>query len=126
VSKEIKNYMTTTPHTIGHDISVEKAHGMMREFHCHHLPVLNGGHLVGLVSERDLRMALALTKGEDTPVERLMTDEPVVVEPTADIKYVLDLMIKETIGSVIVRAQEGQPWGIFTISDALKVARENI
>jgi acetoin utilization protein AcuB len=77
----ISKHMTEMPHTIGHDISVAKAKSMMSENNCHHLPVLDGGHLVGVVSSRDLSLVETIRGGGETPIEELMTEEPVVVDP---------------------------------------------
>lgn len=114
----IKNYMTEMPHTIGADIEVDKAIKMMEKFKCHHLPVLEGHHLVGVISERDLT---GLPEGSKMKIEDVMSPEPLVVDPDANIKDVASDMLKHKFGSAIVRAKGGHPWGIFTITDALRV-----
>ena len=118
MSTPIVEFMTEMPHTIGHDISISKAHQMMTDLSCHHLPVLDGGHLVGVLSDSDLRLISKLSD-ENIKVEDIMTDEPVVVKPDQDIFQVAMLMHEKNIGSVIVSAKEGSPWGIFTATDAL-------
>lgn len=50
----IQKYMTTCPETIGRDQPMSTAHRVMRERRIRHLPVLDGGHIVGVVSDRDL------------------------------------------------------------------------
>jgi CBS domain-containing protein len=120
MSKPIRDLMTRTPHTVGHDISVNKAVAMMREHSCHHLPVLDAGKLVGIVSDRDVRMIEKVSSGDSLKVEDIMTDEPVVVTPDQDVFQVAMLMHQKNIGSVIVSAQDGEPWGIFTATDALQ------
>ncbi|MCB0392251.1 MAG: CBS domain-containing protein [Bdellovibrionales bacterium] len=117
----IQKYMTELPHTIGHDISVSKAKNMMHEVGCHHLPVLDGGHLVGVISSRDLNLIESIRGGGETPVEEIMTEEPIVVDPDMDVKEAIKVMMEKRIGSLIIRAKEGRPWGIFTYTDALKV-----
>lgn len=119
MSVPVQKFMTQTPHTIGHDMSVDKAQGMMAKYSCHHLPVLDGGKLVGIISDRDLRMAAKLVNHEEVLVETIMTEEPIVVKPTEDIFQVAMLMHQNKIGSVIVSASEDAPWGIFTATDAL-------
>lgn len=118
---KIQNYMTELPHTIGHDITVSKAKTMMKDHSCHHLPVLDGGHLVGVISHRDLTLVDNVRGGGETPVEEIMTDEPVIVDPEMDVKEGIKIMMEKRIGSLIIRAKEGKHWGIFTYTDALKV-----
>lgn len=116
---KIIEYMTEMPHTIGPDISLTKAEEMMAKFHCRHLPVLEGGHLVGILSERDMNLYLAHNK--DSVVREAMVEEPLIVDPEEELKSVAQKMLNMKVGSAIIRAKAGKPWGIFTGSDALKV-----
>jgi acetoin utilization protein AcuB len=119
MSTPVREYMTPMPHTIGQNIEVSKAFDMMSEHSCHHLPVLNGGHLVGILSDSDLRALRKSKLTENIKVEDVMTDDPVVVPPTEDVFQVAMLMQQKKIGSVIVSADDKSPWGIFTATDAL-------
>jgi acetoin utilization protein AcuB len=56
----IQKYMTPMPHTIGSDQSLQKAHELMREFKIRHLPVLKGGKLVGILTDRDIALVETL------------------------------------------------------------------
>ena len=125
MSVPVEKFMTHMPHTIGHDITIDKARAMMGEFSCHHLPVLDAGKLVGVISDRDLRTVEKLPKSGEVKVEDIMTDEPVVVEPSQDIFQVAMLMHQKKIGSVIVSASDSTAWGIFTATDALAYFSEN-
>lgn len=119
MSMPVTEFMTSVPHSIGHDMNLEKAKELMFKFSCHHLPVLDGGQLVGVLSDRDIRLAEKMSNGSEVIVEDVMTDEPVVVQPTEDVFQVAMLMHEKKIGSVIVSASEDKPWGIFTATDAL-------
>lgn len=119
---KVRDLMTPMPQTIGFDISVEKAHAMMAEYACHHLPVLNGGKLVGVLSDRDLSMARhgpASIKNEQL-IRDLMTDTPIVIDPSAEIGTAIRTMLDNKINSLIVRAEGNQPWGILTSTDLLR------
>jgi acetoin utilization protein AcuB len=52
--QRIKNFMTTAPHSIGVDQTLAQAHAFLKKHHVRHLPVLSGGSLVGILTERDL------------------------------------------------------------------------
>ena len=56
----VAKYMTAGPHTIGREQSLVAAKQLMHKIHARHLPVLHGGKLVGVVSERDLDVVGAL------------------------------------------------------------------
>lgn len=117
MNQKIKDLMTSMPHTIGAGATSDKALAMMREFNCHHLPVLDGGQLVGVLSDRDL----VGLRENGVAIEDLMMTEPVVVSPEDNLKSVLEEMYSKRIHSVIVKAEGDNPWGIFTTTDLIKL-----
>ena len=66
-SAHVYSYMTPSPLTIGRDQTLATAHDLMRKHDIRHLPVLDGGVLVGIVTDRDLHLveSLAGTDPED-------------------------------------------------------------
>ncbi len=121
MNQQIAHHMTEIPHTIGKDASLRTAREMMREFSYHHLPVLNAGTVVGVVTERDLRVAETLKTDEITSVSEVMNDEPLFVERSTPLRDVLQLMLKKGYSSVLVRGNKSEPWGVFTTTDALRL-----
>jgi acetoin utilization protein AcuB len=121
MNQQIAHHMTEIPHTVGQDASLRTAREMMREFSYHHLPVLNGGTVVGVLTERDLRVAEMLKTDEITAVKEVMNDEPLFVERATPIKEVLQIMLKKGYSSVLVRGTKTEPWGVFTTTDALRL-----
>ena len=119
MSVPVREFMTSMPHSIGKDLPISKAREMMSKYLCHHLPVLEGGRLVGILSNRDLQQMARVSASEDLSVEDVMTEDPVFVEPTEDVFQVAMLMHQKKIGSVIVSATTDSKWGIFTATDAL-------
>ena len=118
---KVYKYMTPCPHSIGREQTLARAHAIMREYRIRHLPVLDGGVLVGLVSERDLQF-LETLKGVDIAVERVeeaMTTDPYFVHVDTPVKDVAAAMIEHKYGSAIV-VDHGMVVGIFTTVDALR------
>jgi CBS domain-containing protein len=56
-SQAVAQWMTRNPVTVGPEASVEEALEIMLNGHFRHLPVMEGGRLVGVVSIRDLSRA---------------------------------------------------------------------
>ncbi len=119
MSIPVSEYMTQVPHSVGHDMGIDKAKELMTKYSCHHLPVLDGGQLVGVISDRDIRTAEKVDRAKELKIEDFMTEEPVVVPPNQDVYQVAMLMHEKKIGSVIISGTENTPWGIFTATDAL-------
>ena len=121
IAPAIAEFMTPSPHSIGRDQSLAAAHRLMREHRIRHLPVLDGGKLVGVISDRDLHLAETLkdVDAERVPVEDAMSPTPYAVPPTAPLAEVAREMAGQKIGSSVV--MEGKKIvGVFTVTDALR------
>jgi acetoin utilization protein AcuB len=118
----IYKYMTVCPLTIARSEPLEHAKKAMLEKSIRHLPVLDGGALVGVVSERDVEIVLALAgKSHATvTVEDAMTPEPYIVAADAKLARVAGDMARHKYGCAIV-LERGAVAGVFTTVDALKV-----
>jgi acetoin utilization protein AcuB len=121
----IQKWMSTSPFTIERSEPLEAAHRIMRKESIRHLPVLEGGKLVGIVSERDLHLIETLTDIDPTRVkiEDAMTSHPYFVAPEARIDEVVNEMAEHKYGSAIVM-DNGKVVGIFTTIDALRAFTE--
>ncbi len=114
-------FMTDVPLTIGVDQTLNDAHAMMREHRIRHLPVLQGGKLVGLVSERDLQLIETLKDVDpaEVLVEEAMSQGVYTVPVDAKLQDVALEMWKHKYGSAVV-LERGEVVGIFTAVDALR------
>jgi acetoin utilization protein AcuB len=121
----IETFMTRSPHCIGKDQKLAVAHALMRKAGLRHLPVLEAGKLVGMVSQRDLYFVETIRgvdPGENT-VEDAMTEEAYQVPPSARLHDVVGTMAKKKLGSAVV-VEAGRVVGVFTTTDALKILAE--
>lgn len=116
--------MSTQPHTIGFDMPVKTALNMMRENRIRHLPVENGGRLVGIVTDRDIKLVSAYNHDETYKIEDIMTAEPYTVRPQAPVNEVVLEMAEHKYGCAVVQQENGKVVGIFTANDGLRVLGE--
>lgn len=116
----IARYMSTTPHTIGREQTLSTAHKIMREHRVRHLPVLEGGKLVGVISDRDLALIETLRDVDPAKVtvEDAMTQAPYTVSPDTGLDEVVSTMAEHRYGSAII-LDNGNVVGVFTTVDAL-------
>lgn len=121
----IQKYMTTTPHTVRPDLTLAAADKIMHENHIRHLPVLNGGQLVGLLSQRDIRLLESFkdVNAAEVQVVEAMAQDIYEVEPSASLDEVASTMAAKKYGSAVV-TQNGKVVGIFTAVDALQALAE--
>ncbi len=121
----IQKYMTTNPHSVGPDQTLAKAGEMMRTHNIRHLPVLDGGKLIGIITDRDLKFVETF-KDVDAHRAKLSdfsVSEVFTVKPSAQLDEVCDIMAERKLGSAIVMDNE-KLVGIFTWVDALKAMSE--
>jgi acetoin utilization protein AcuB len=121
----IQKYMTTQPHSIGEDQTMAMAHRMMREHHFRHLPVLNRGKLVGVLSDRDLHLVESLRDIDPNQVrvEEAMTPAPYTASPDSPLDEVVATMAQHKYGCAVVM-QNDKLVGIFTTVDACRAFAE--
>lgn len=122
----LSRYMTPQPWTICKDAKMSQAHQLMREHKIRHLPVLEAGKLVGIVSERDLHLIETLPGGDpdEVTVEEAMIQDVYAVNADAPVDAVVEKMSVRKYGSAVVLDRRGDVQGIFTTVDALEAFAE--
>jgi acetoin utilization protein AcuB len=121
----VRQYMTPTPFTIGPTQSLAAARQVMLENGVRRLPVLDGGRLAGLLSERDLLLVESMpsVNPASVRVEEAMAQDVFAVGPDEPVADVAGTMVDRKIGSTVVMDHE-RVVGVFTTVDALQALRE--
>ena len=125
----VSEWMTLTPFTVARDTTVATAWSIMREKEIRHLPVCDGGHLVGMVTDRDIRRALpspatSRSSGETRAiletltVDGLMTQPVITIASGATVADAVRLLLANRIGALPVTAGD-RLLGIITETDLL-------
>jgi acetoin utilization protein AcuB len=102
-------------------VSLREAKRVMRANSIRHLPVLEHGTLVGIVSERDVQMVEALVRGtplSDVPCEQAMSQAVYTVSPSTPLQVAARHMAEHRLGSAVVM-KGSKVVGVFTTTDAL-------
>ena len=120
----IKLAMTTFPWSIDIEAPAEDAWATMLEHRIRHLPVTENDALVGIVSERDLRLALrpGVEPGEFR-VRQVCEEDAYVVSDDTPLDLVVREMAERQIGSALVQ-RRGKLVGILTHTDVCRVLAE--
>ncbi|MGE4131360.1 MAG: CBS domain-containing protein [Bdellovibrionales bacterium] len=122
----IEEYTTPNPIVAKEDTSVEDLKSIMQVNQIRHLPILRGEKVVGIVSDRDVKIATGLTHPERRQICALdiMVKDPVTVAVDDCLEDVAFQMSEKKIGSVIVNDDDDKFYGIFTSTDALNALIE--
>lgn len=117
----VDRFMTHCPHTIGHDQPLNAAHEMMRRYGIRHLPVLRGGMLVGLLSQRDLHFIETLSDVDldRVPVSDAMSTETYTAGPRSSLRKVAAEMADHRYGCAVIVEKE-RVIGILTTVDGMR------
>lgn len=117
----IKTVMTPFPLSVDVQASVDDAQAFMRDHHIRHLPVTENGELVGMISDRDIKLILgpdfAYPDGKELKVSDAMIRDSYTVDMSERLDRVLRHMADNHIGSVAV-TRKGKLAGVFTVTDA--------
>lgn len=123
----ISQFMTPTPYTVGAEQTITFAQNLMNEHGFRHLPVLHGGKLVGIVSDRDLGLVAGLNdiNPDTTNVEEAVVQVPYRVTPDEKLSSVLQKMAEYKYGTALITRGE-KVEGIFTTHDAVVLMSREI
>ncbi|MGH7873725.1 MAG: CBS domain-containing protein [Candidatus Binatia bacterium] len=113
---QIREIMSTRVVTIGAKEAASQAWTRMRRRRIRHLAVMEGGRLVGVLSERDLGGRAGADVRKRRRVRDLMTPHVVSAAPETTVQEAADLMRKRLIGSLPVLDGD-QLVGIVTATD---------
>ncbi len=114
--------MTRQPWTVSHDASLSQAMELMRQHQVRHLPVLDAGKLVGVISERDIFKLerLRFLDGHFT-VEDAMNRDVYTADLDEPVDTVVETMAASKFGAVVVIDRRTAVQGVFTTVDGMQV-----
>jgi len=118
----VRDIMRSPAVTIPPDTRLQDAYRILREKEIRHLPVLDGGRLVGVVTDRDLRLATSALAPSPFPpesvVSAVMSRNPLTADPSDPVEDAARAMRERKIGCLPV-VEGGSVVGIVTGLDLL-------
>jgi acetoin utilization protein AcuB len=129
VSRSMARKVTTVDKATG----ILEAQSLMQRLEIRHLPVVDeDNHLVGMITDRDIRSVLPyeLAKGEGDPKQRdkyahmkvgdAMSTDLLTVSPTHTLQDALLLIEKKKVGAIPVVDDDNKLVGILSVRDLLR------
>jgi acetoin utilization protein AcuB len=117
--------------------TIAEAWDVMRELDIRHVPVVENGALIGMLSDRDLARVGLLDRREPggveslrrklgTPVIEVMSSDVVSIEPETDVSEIIGLLVEHKIGALPVVADGPGVVGIVSYIDVLRAYRNRL
>lgn len=102
----VADHMTRSPRPIAPDAAGDEAAAVLHAGGFRHLPVVDGGELVGMLSDRDVRRARGRGQLESTLVREMMSPNPQGIDPAARLSSAASILAAERIGALAVVDRE--------------------
>ena len=128
----IEELMTTNPRTLSPEHSLAQLRDLMRKEHIRHVPIVEDGRLVGLVTERDALGAMDSLL--DTPdddkrrqseamvkISEFMTRDPKCIRFDNLAGEALRILRENKIDQIPVIDEDRKPIGLLDVQDLLTV-----
>jgi acetoin utilization protein AcuB len=115
--------MTHLPATVSRNTPAGQALHRMQARRIRHLPVMEAGKLVGVVSERDLSAWMLANPRDELSVGELMTSHPYLATSDTPLAEIVRVMAVRKYGCAVVLSPPPSERivGIFTTTDALRL-----
>jgi acetoin utilization protein AcuB len=119
----LRSEMTEFPYSVEISAPLMEAQDFMRAHKIRHLPVTDDGVLIGIVTDRDIKLLFGPDFQYPDPDELKVSDAVVEQSYVADVdtplESVLEHMAEHHIGSSLA-TENGELQGIFTSTDACR------
>ncbi len=124
---KVKEIMTAEPRTCSPDTTLAAAANLMWEGDCGILPVVDDGELVGVVTDRDMYIALATrnARASHLRVGAVATKAVATCAPEDDVQAALAAMKYARVRRLPVVGFGGTVLGILSMNDVLLAAAAN-
>jgi len=122
---KVREVMTKQPTTVEPDATLGEVATLMKQEDCGSIPVVQGGRLVGIVTDRDI-VIRGIAAGVDPKTQRVskvMSSDPVTVGPDEDITDAEKKMADRQIRRLPV-VEDGKLVGIIVTAQIARAGNE--
>ena len=114
--------------TVTPDVSVKTAHRLMLKRGIRHLPVVSGGKLAGIVSDRDILLTIGRgARGFVYPplaVGQIMSLAPISAGPNAPVAEIAKAMVESKLDAIPILTAQNVLVGLVTSTDLMLLLTE--
>lgn len=121
LNETLSNYVIPNLTIAQKNSSVFEVYELMKKNQIRHIPIVENGSAVGIISDRDLQFLTLGNQDDQITCGDLMTIEPYSVAQDMTISSVSNEMARRRINCALIHNEAKKIVGIYTSSDALEV-----
>jgi CBS domain-containing protein len=124
--KALKDVMTTNPTTVEPGTSLKEAAQLMKSDDVGALPLIDGGRLVGMITDRDIAIRAVAEGKLDAVVGDIASKDIVSIDPEQSLEEAARLMAKHQIRRLPVCEEDGRLVGIIAQADVAQIGHDEL
>lgn len=117
----VQSHMTTDVITLGPENTLGEAREILLGKHIHHLPIVEGRRLVGMVTSWDIfKLGKSAEEYKDMKVKEIMTTKVATLDPDQHLGAVAEVLTQHLFHAVPIVNDQHELLGIVTSTDIVR------
>jgi CBS domain-containing protein len=117
----VQSHMTTDLITLGPENTLGEARDILLSKHIHHIPIVEGRKLVGMVTSWDIfKLGKSVAEYKDMKVKEIMTTKVATLEPDQHLGAVAEVLTEHLFHAVPIVNDNHELLGIVTSTDIVR------
>jgi CBS domain-containing protein len=117
----VQSHMTTDLITLGPENTLGEARDILLSKHIHHIPIVEGRKLVGMVTSWDIfKLGKSVAEYQDMKVKEIMTTKVATLEPDQHLGAVAEVLTEHLFHAVPIVNDNHELLGIVTSTDIVR------
>ncbi len=123
---KLQDIMTFCAKTIAPEATIQEAAVTMKKTNVGFLPVIVGGEVVGVLTDRDIVVRGMGTNPAARCVKDVMTSKPITIASTDDVSLAIRLMSEHKIGRLPIVDRENRLVGVVSANDIARADHDTM
>jgi CBS domain-containing protein len=117
----VQSHMTTDVITLGPENTLGEAREILLQNHIHHLPIVEGRKLVGIVTSWDFfKLGMSASESKDMRIKEIMTTKVATLEPDQHLGAAAEVLTQHLFHAIPIVNEHHELLGIVTSTDIVR------
>ena len=117
----VQSHMTTDVITLGPENTLGEAREILLRKHIHHLPIVEGRKLVGMVTSWDFfKLGMSAAESKDMRLKEIMTTKVATLEPDQHLGAAAEVLTQHLFHAIPIVNEHHELLGIVTSTDIVR------